>query len=247
VRRGRPCQTAIRTLSPCATRSRTSRRPPNRDVVVRTLRRPCTAIGRRASPPPRSANTVDGREPLLKARAPIKGVKLAAARMAQAPSRHYRHQWCPRRAPPSGRLHRQRVLLLPALGSPVALSVTYCSGQAASSPESELPRTPPGSPCRARASTCSPSQWPLVAPPLGHTEALCAVHCSAEPFPSPNFAPPRSCCPCAAAARRRPLRPSYHHQSLRGELNRCPVPLVGPLRRPLAGGEHPCAAWTPVL
>jgi hypothetical protein len=137
-------------------------------------------------------------------------------------------------------------LLLPALGSPVAPPVTCCSGQAASSPEFEVPRPPPGSPRRARASACSPSQWALVAPPLGHTEALCTTHCSAEPSPSPDFAPPRSCCPCAAAARRRPLRSSYHCQSLRGELNRRLVPLVGQLRRPLAGSELPCAVGTPV-
>jgi hypothetical protein len=31
----------------------------------------------------------------------IKGVELAAARIAQTPSRHCRRQWCPRRAPPS--------------------------------------------------------------------------------------------------------------------------------------------------
>jgi hypothetical protein len=45
-----------------------------------------------------------------------------------------------------------------------------------------------------------------VASPLSHTEALCVVYCSAGPFPSPDFAPPRPCCPGgAAAARRRPL------------------------------------------
>jgi hypothetical protein len=56
---------------------------------------------------------------------------------------------------------------------------------------------------------------------------MCAAHCSAEPFPSPDFAPPRSCCPCAtAAARRRPLRLSYHRQSLLFELNRCPEELL---------------------
>jgi hypothetical protein len=190
---------------------------------------------RLAVPIPWSAVTPSARH------VPIKGVKLAAARISQAPSRHCRCQGCPLRAPPFGRLRRQCMLLLPALGSPVAPPVAYCSGQAASSPKSELPRLPPGSPCRARAFTCSPSQWALVAPPLGHTEALCATHCSTEPFPSPDFTPPRSCCPCAAAAaRRRPLRPSYHRQSLLGELNRRPVPLVGQLRRPLAGSEHPC-------
>jgi hypothetical protein len=138
---------------------------------------------------------MDGRDPILKARVPIKGVKLAASRIAQAPSRHCRRQWCPRRGQSSGRLHRQRVLLLFALGSSVAPPVAYCSGQAASSPESELPRPPPGSPCRARTSACSPSQWALVAPPLGHTEALCVAHCSTEHFPSPDFAPSRCAVP----------------------------------------------------
>jgi hypothetical protein len=103
---------------------------------------------------------------------------------------------------------------------PVALPFACCSGQAASSPEFDLPRPPPGKPCRAPTSACSPSQCVLVAPLLGRTEALYAAHCSAEPFPSPYFAPPQPCCPCAAAAaRRRPLRPSYHRQSLCGEPN----------------------------
>jgi hypothetical protein len=236
--------------------------PPRATRLTRTgrLHRPVPpGLWRRHCTPPRLAASLcpyldcmadarDGRDSLLKARTPIKGVKLIAARIAQAPSRHCRCQWCPRRAPPSGRLHYQRVLLVPALGSPVAPSVACCSGQAASSQESELPRPPPGSLCQARASAFSPSQWALVAPPLGHTEALCAAHCSAEPFPSTDFATPRQCYPCAtAAAHRRSLRPSYHRQSLRGELNRCPVPLVGQLRRPLAGGELPCAASTPVL
>jgi hypothetical protein len=54
-----------------------------------------------------------------------------------------------------------------------------------------------------------------------YLEALCATHCSAPHVPSPDFAQPRPCCPCvAAAARRRPLRPSCHRQSPRGEPNR---------------------------
>jgi hypothetical protein len=93
------------------------------------------------------ADARDGRDPLLKARTPIKGFKLAAMRIAHAPSRHCRRQWCPWRAPPFGRLHRQRMLLVPALGSPVAPRVACCSGQAASSPESKLPQPPPGSLC----------------------------------------------------------------------------------------------------
>jgi hypothetical protein len=82
MRRRRPCRTAILVFSPCATRPRMPRRPPNRDVAVRASCRPCTAIGRCASPPPHSAHAVDGRDPLLKARVPTKGVKLAAARIA---------------------------------------------------------------------------------------------------------------------------------------------------------------------
>jgi hypothetical protein len=129
------------------------------------------------------------------------------------------------------------VLLLTPLGSPVALPCACCLGRAASSPEFELPRLPPGKPCRARVSACSPSQWVLVAPPLGRTEALYATHCSAEPFPSPDFAPPQPCCPCAAAARRRPLQPSYHRQSLRGKPNRFSPSLVCHPVLHLAAGE----------
>jgi hypothetical protein len=117
-------------------------------------------------------------------------------------------------------LYRQCVLLWPALGLPVATLLAYCSDRAASSPEFELPRPPPGKPCRARAPACSPSQWALVAAPLGHTEAWCVAYCSVGPFPSPEFAPPRPCCPgAAAAARRRPLRPSHHCQSGEGAPN----------------------------
>jgi hypothetical protein len=130
------------------------------------------------------------------------------------------------------------VLLITPLGSPVALLCACCSGRAASSPEFELPRPPPGKPCRARASARSPSQWVPVAPFLGHTEALYATHCSAESFPSPDFALPRPCCPCAAAAaRRRPLRPSYHRQPLRGEPNCTSPSLVCHPAPHLAAGE----------
>jgi hypothetical protein len=78
----RPCRTAILVLSPCATSPRTPRRPPNFDVAVRAPRRPCTAIGRRTSPPPHHSHAVDGRDPLLKSHAPTEGVKLASARIA---------------------------------------------------------------------------------------------------------------------------------------------------------------------
>jgi hypothetical protein len=74
MRRRRPCRTAIQVLSTCATHPRTPRRPPNRDVAVRAPRRPCAAIGRRASPPPNRAHAVDGCDPLLKARVPTKGL-----------------------------------------------------------------------------------------------------------------------------------------------------------------------------
>jgi hypothetical protein len=115
------------------------------------------------------------------------------------------------------------VLLLPALGLPVASPVTCCSGQTPSLPVSNLPRPPPGKPCRTCTSACSPSLWVPIASPLGHTEASCIAHCSAGPVPSPDFALPRLCCPgAAAAARQRPLRPSYRRQSLRGESNRLP-------------------------
>jgi hypothetical protein len=77
-----PCRTAILVLSPCATRPRTPRRPPNRDVTIRAPRDPYTAIGRRASPPPHRAHVVDDRDHLLKTRVPTKGVKLAPARTA---------------------------------------------------------------------------------------------------------------------------------------------------------------------
>jgi hypothetical protein len=123
-----------------------------RSVAVPTSRRHWAAIGCYASPPPCSAHTVDGRDPLSKAQVPIKAVKLAAARIAQAPSRHCRHQWCPRRAPPSGRLHRQRVLLLPTLGSPVAPPFACCSGRATNSPEQSSQRSPP-------PASATPDRW----------------------------------------------------------------------------------------
>jgi hypothetical protein len=81
---------------------------------------------------------------------PIKGVELAAARIAQTPSRHCHRQWCPQRAPPSGRLHHQHVLLLPALGSPVDSPFACCLGRATSSPTSFLQRPPPASAVAAR-------------------------------------------------------------------------------------------------
>jgi hypothetical protein len=55
----------------------------------------------------------------------------------------------------------------------------------------------------------------------------------------------RPCCPCAAA-RRRPLRQNQAPQSSTGTPSHRLVPLDGQLRRPLAGGELPCAAGTPV-
>jgi hypothetical protein len=134
------------------------------------------------------------------------------------------------------------VLLLTPLGSPVALPGACCSGRAASSPEFKLPRPPPGKPCRARVPARSPSQWVHVAPPLGHTEALCATHCSVESVSVLDFTVPRPCCPCAAAAaRRRPLRPSYHRQALRGEPNRSPPSLVATpcFTSPPAGSPSP--------
>jgi hypothetical protein len=151
------------------------------------------------------------------------------------PSRRCSRQWCPRRAPPSSHLHRQRGLPRPALGPLVASRVTCCSGQTPSLSVSELPRPPPGHLHRACTSACSPSQWAHVASPL-HTEVLCVAYCSVEPFPSSDFAPPRLCCPATAAARRRPLRPSYRRQSLSGEPNRFP-------RRSFA---YPCTPSPPV-
>jgi hypothetical protein len=133
-------------------------------------------------------------------------------------------------------LYRQCVLLRPALGLPVATLLAYCSDRAASSPEFELPRPPPGKPCRARAPACSPSQWAIVASPLSHTEARCVAYRSAGLFPLPDFAPRRPCCPgAAAAARRRPLWASYRRQTISGEPNRLP-------RRSLA---YPCTPSPP--
>jgi hypothetical protein len=80
MRRRRPCRTALQVLSTCATHPRTPRRPPNRDIAVRAPRRPCAAIGRRTSPPPHRAHAVDGCDPLLKARAPTKGLDSPRAR-----------------------------------------------------------------------------------------------------------------------------------------------------------------------
>jgi hypothetical protein len=178
---------------------------PYRDLYCPNLR-----LGVQENPqPPRSS--------------PIKSRLRPSSREAAPPSRHCRCQRRQRRARSSSRLYHQCMLLRPALGLPVATLLAYCSDRAANSPEFELPRPSPGKPCRARAPACSPSQWTLVTYPLGHTEALCAAFCSAGPFPSPDFAPPRLCCPgAAAAARRRPLRPSYRRQSLWGEPNRLP-------------------------
>jgi hypothetical protein len=122
---------------------------------------------------------------------PIKSRRRPSSCEAAPPSRHCCRQRRQRRAPSSSCLYRQCVLLRPALGLPVATLLAYCSDQSASSPEFELPRPPPGRPCRTRAPACSPSQWTLVTSPLGHTEALCTAFCSAGPFPSPDFAPPR--------------------------------------------------------
>jgi hypothetical protein len=107
------------------------------------------------------------------------------ARLAPTPSRHCSRQWRPRRAPPSGCLHRQRGLPRPALRHLVASPVTCCSGQTPSSPASELPRPPPGHRRRACTSACSPSQWVLLAPTLGHREAFRAT-CA---YPPANRSP----------------------------------------------------------
>jgi hypothetical protein len=134
-------------------------------------------------------------------------------------------------------------MLLTPLGSPVPLPCACCSGRAASLPEFELPRPPPGKPCRARAPARSPSQWAHVAPSLGHPEALHATHFSAESFPLLGFAPRRFYCPCAAAAaRRRPLRLSYHRQALRREPNRTSPSLVCHPVLHLTAGELTFAA-----
>jgi hypothetical protein len=151
MRRRRPCRTAILVLSPCATRPRTPRRPANCDVAVRALRGPCTAIGRRASPPPHGAHVADGRDPLLKARTPTKGLNSPLRALPRAPSRHCRRQR--RRAPPSDRLYRQCVLLRPALVPLVATPLAYCSDRAVSSRN-------PGSRGRRRAASTE-----LVPPP----------------------------------------------------------------------------------
>jgi hypothetical protein len=87
-----PCRTAIQVLSMCATHPRTPRRPPNRDVAVRAPRRPCAAIGRRASPPPHRAHAVDGCDPLLKSRAPTKGLGSPPRALPRASSRLCRRQ-----------------------------------------------------------------------------------------------------------------------------------------------------------
>jgi hypothetical protein len=169
---------------------------------------------------------------------PIKSHRCPSSREAAPPSHHCRRQRRQHRDPSSSCLYCQCVLLRPALGLPVATLLAYCSDRAASSPEFELPRPPPGKPCRARAPACSPSPWAPVAPPLGHTEALCVADCSAGPFPSPDSAPPRPCCPgAAAAARRRPLRTGHHCQSGEGEPNCISPSLVCLPVHALAAGE----------
>jgi hypothetical protein len=66
--------------------------------------------------------------------------------------------------------------------TPRAYARTSCFGRVTCAPEHKLPRPPPGSPHRARASACSPSHWALVAPTLGHTEALCAAQLLSRAF-----------------------------------------------------------------
>jgi hypothetical protein len=177
-----------------------------------------------AAPPPCPCHGPpcgDARDPLIKACLSIKAGRSSPRASTEPPPSTI---GAPAVNPVLRPIPRHPKLQTSSLGLPRAATGTSCPAFPFPSPEFELPRPPPGSPCRARASACSPSQWVLVAPPLGRTETLYTTHCSAEPFLLLDFAPPRPCCPCAtAAARRRPLRPSYHRQSLRGELNRHPV------------------------
>jgi hypothetical protein len=128
---------------------------PRGACALATLRRLNAAIGRsavarrrRSLPMPfepmssrRSDRSVAHRVHLCPAtKAPLR----LPTHLAPTPSRHCSCQWCPRRAPPSGRLHRQRGLPRPALGHLVASPVTCCSGQTPSLPVSELPQPPSG-------------------------------------------------------------------------------------------------------
>jgi hypothetical protein len=134
---------------PCSPSPRASHvpaAPPNQWPRRRTWPAPVHVV---AAPTAHAATRTDF--PLLGAQvslstalsSPIKGAELATARIAQTSSRHCRRQWCPQRAPPSGRLHCQRVLLLPALGSLVAPPFACCSGRATSLPQCFLQRPPP--------------------------------------------------------------------------------------------------------
>jgi hypothetical protein len=114
--------------------------------LYRDLYRPTLRLGVQENPqPPRSS--------------PIKSRRHPSSREAAPLSRHCRRQRRQRRAPSSSHLDRQCMLPRPALALPVATLLAYCLDRAASSPEFELPRPPPGKPCRARAPACSPSPW----------------------------------------------------------------------------------------
>jgi hypothetical protein len=209
-------------ISPYSMCSHPPHRPPNGDAAVRALHRPWMAIA--VAPPPCPCHGPlfgDARDPLVKARLSIKGGRFSPRASTEPPSSAI---GAPAVNPVLRPIPRHPKLRTSSLGLPRAATGTSCPAFPFPSPEFELPWPSPGSPNPARASAYSPSQWVLVAPPLARTEALYTTHCSAEPFPLPDFAPSRPCCPCAAAAaRRRPLRPSYHRQSLCGELNRRPV------------------------
>jgi hypothetical protein len=231
-RRGNLPPTGLCTVGPPSSNRPLRPYPPTPRVHTRRAGHPtatppytrCTVPGwlLAVAPPPCPCHGPlfgDARDPLAKARLSIKGGRFSP-RASTEPSAI----GAPAVNPVIRPVPRHPKLRTSSLGLPRAATGTSCPAFPFPSLEFELPRPSPGSPNPARASAYSPSQWVLVAPPLARTEALYTTHCSAEPFPLPDFAPSRPCCPCAAAAaRRRPLRPSYHRQSLCGELNRRPV------------------------
>jgi hypothetical protein len=102
-----------------------------------------------------------------------------------------------------------------------------------------LPLPPP---CRTPPFACFLSQWTLLAPALGHSEAHTAAHCPTPPLSSPEFWYPWLRRHCAAAARRQRLWSHQAHQSTLGKLNCTDMPFVCLPRSHITGGELASAA-----
>jgi hypothetical protein len=155
--------------------------------------------------------------------------------------RAHRGHHCRRRRAPCFVCNRCR-LNAPSLSShtPRAYTRTCCPGRTACSLEHGFPRPPSSSRRRAHCSARSKRPPTLLAPSLGHVGAFPDAHCPTVPSLSPDFAPPRSCCPCsAAAARRRSLRTNQARLSREGEPNRTSVRVICQPRAHITSGELP--------